>query len=296
MCQRSTADARLIGLRLNGSQGLRPRRRHGITVSIHRCRECGLIFPNPQPQPEQLSDHYGVPPEMYWKRNYFNIDSEHFDDQINTAKGLLHFNDGMSALDIGAGIGKTAIKLSQSGFDVWGIEPSEPFWRQAIENTGLPDSRIIQAPIESAKLPFEHFDFITFGAVLEHLYDPSGAISRALCWLKSNGVIHIEVPSSDHLIQKLIDIYYTLSFTNYTTHVSPMHNPFHIYEFTLNSFAKNGDINNYKVIEHKYDVATIYHFPSLIQPLLRSIMVATDTGMQLTVWLKKHKYKYTIHT
>jgi 2-polyprenyl-3-methyl-5-hydroxy-6-metoxy-1,4-benzoquinol methylase len=42
--------------------------------------------------------------------------------------------------------------------------------------------------------PEAHFDFITFGAVLEHLYDPSMSIHKAMSWLKPSGIMHIEVP------------------------------------------------------------------------------------------------------
>lgn len=287
MCGRPAGDARVIGGRLNRSQGLRPRQRKGIGVSICRCRGCGLIFPNPQPQPMSLSDHYGVPPESYWKEAYFAFDPDYFSRTIRHAKELTDFRDGMTALDIGAGIGKASLAMKNAGFEVWGLEPSEPFRQRAIANTGLPEERLIQAPVEAADLPEGSFDFVTFGAVLEHLYDPSAAIARALDWLKPGGVVHIEVPSSDWLLQKIIDLYYTFCLTNYSTHISPMHAPFHIYEFTLKSFLQNGEKMGYDVVRHYYDVAGILHFPKLAHPVLREIMKCTDTGMQLTVWLRR---------
>ncbi|MBK8291297.1 MAG: methyltransferase domain-containing protein [Flammeovirgaceae bacterium] len=53
--------------------------------------------------------------------------------------------------------------------------------------------------------PENSFDFISFGAVLEHVYSPADSILRTLRWLKPNGIIHIEVPSSDWLINKIIN-------------------------------------------------------------------------------------------
>ncbi len=86
--------------------------------------------------------------------------------------------------------------------------------------------------VEDADFPARSFDFITFGAVLEHLYSPSLALSRALGWLRPGGIIQAEVPSSDHLLSKLLNFYFRLRGTNYVTHLSPMHPPFHLYEFS----------------------------------------------------------------
>ena len=36
-------------------------------MSVKQCRDCDLIFSDPQPIPENLSDHYDLPPEEYWK-------------------------------------------------------------------------------------------------------------------------------------------------------------------------------------------------------------------------------------
>lgn len=214
------ADAKVIGIRLNRTQGKRPRNKSGIAVSVCRCRGCGLIFPNPLPRPQSLADHYGVPPESYWKAAYFENNERYFGKQIEDAKRLIGFRDGMTALDIGVGIGKSARALREANFDVWGIEPSEPFRANALEFTGLPGERIQLAVVEEAEFPDASFDFITFGAVLEHLFDPSEAIARSLAWLKPDGVIHIEVPSSDHLVSKIINLYYRLIGTNFVTNIS----------------------------------------------------------------------------
>ena len=38
----------------------------------------------------------------------------------------------MTALDIGAGLGKAMLSLENSGFDTFGLEPSIPFHEKAI--------------------------------------------------------------------------------------------------------------------------------------------------------------------
>src|SRR3990170_2595049 len=98
----------------------------------------------------------------------------------------------------------------------------------AIERIGITADRIALATVETAALPLVHFDFISFGAVLEHLHSPSLAIERALDWLKPGGVIQLEVPSSRHLVPRALNLYYRLRGTNFVTNTSPMHSPFHL--------------------------------------------------------------------
>ena len=181
------------------------------------------------------------------------------------------------------------IALNASGFKAYGIEPSEPFYKKAIEQMNISEEHLTCTSIEKATFPKDYFDFITFGAVLEHLYDPAWAIERAMSWLKPGGVIQIEVPSSDHLMQFFLNVYYRIRGTNYVTDLSPMHSPFHLYAFTRRSFQEHSRRCGYKIAHSYIDVATIYHVPSILKPLLRFWMKRTDKGQQLTVWLRKTK-------
>ncbi|HET9336713.1 MAG TPA: class I SAM-dependent methyltransferase [Sphingomicrobium sp.] len=278
MC--GSARAKMLGMRLSGSQGFSPGKTEGIAVPIKRCLDCGLIYSDPQPIPDSLSDHYGVPPEDYWRAEAIKSwNPAYFDRQIKAAKELISFSPGMKALDIGVGLGKAMKSLSEAGFDTWGIEPSSPFRLRAIDTLGINPDRIQQSPMEEADYPDHFFDFITFGAVLEHLYDPHAALRRALNWLKPGGVIHAEVPNSDHLIAKVINLFFRLRGTNYVTHLSPMHPPYHLHEFTLASFK------DFDVVRHWIEVCTIFHLPKFLHPPLRWWMKRTRTGMQITIFV-----------
>lgn len=287
MCGAGPGKHRLMGLRLNTSQGRSPKSASGIAVSVRRCSECGLVFADPRPVPADIGDHYGAPAEDYWPPDYFDYDPTYFGEQIADVKRLIDFRPGMRALDIGAGLGKCMRSLGNAGFEAYGIEPSEPFHRKAISEMGADPQRLELATLEEARFDKESFDFITFGAVLEHLQEPSKAIERALEWLKPGGLIQIEVPSSDHLVSKIINAYFALRGTSYVTNISPMHAPFHLYEFTLRSFEKNGARLGYGIAHHRYDVCAVMNLPRVIHPVLRWWMGRTDTGMQLTVYLRK---------
>lgn len=277
----------VLGQRLNKSQGLRARTKTGISTSVIKCSNCGLIYSNPQPVPFDIQDHYGVPPEEYWKPEYFNYDPNYFSLEIKTAKKIIDFKEGMTALDIGAGLGKCMISLKNAGFNTYGFEPSIPFREKAISKMKIDPERIKLGKIEDVEYDESQFDFISFGAVLEHLYDPSAAIEKAMKWLKPGGVVQIEVPSSNYFIPKLANLYFKMIGTTYVTNLSPMHEPYHLYEFDLRSFELHAKKHKYKIVFHEYAVCTLYNIPKILHPLLSWYMRISDKGMQLTVWLQK---------
>jgi ubiquinone/menaquinone biosynthesis C-methylase UbiE len=287
MCGQETSKNKILGQRMNRSQGMRPKTASGITTSVVKCTRCGLIYSNPLPIPSNIQDHYGVPPEDYWQEEYFTLDPEYFSEELSIADKLLPFEKGMKALDIGAGLGKCMIALENAGFEAYGFEPSVPFRERAISKMGINAERLKQGMIEEVDYPEAYFDFITFGAVLEHLYNPAECIEKALRWLKPNGILHIEVPSSDYLIPKILNLYYRAIGTNYVNNISPMHEPFHLYEFSLKSFEEHSKRLNYDIAFHKYYVCGIYHIPRVLHPVLSWYMDKTDKGMQMSVWLKK---------
>jgi 2-polyprenyl-3-methyl-5-hydroxy-6-metoxy-1,4-benzoquinol methylase len=286
MCGSDSRMHKVIGRRLNRSQGKFPRKQKGITVTVVRCSTCGLIYSDPQPIPFDIRDHYGLPPEEYWKDSYFTREPSYFQSEIETAKFLLKFKQGMRALDIGAGIGKAMIAMQNAGFETYGIEPSYPFYERAITQ-GVSKDRIRNLSIENINYPEDHFDFITFGAVLEHLYDPSEAIAAALRCLKPNGIVHIEVPSSKWLVGRIINLYYHITLSGFTGNISPMHVPFHMYEFALESFQLNSSRLGYSIAHHEYYVCETT-LPRSFDFILKPIMKKSNTGMQLCVWLRKN--------
>ena len=286
MCGASSSQFKYLGKRLNQSQGKNPSKKTGITASVFQCRSCELIFSNPQPRPQNISDHYGVSPEKYWREDYFEVKENYFRGAIKWLFRLKEIKPGMKYLDIGAGIGKQMIALQRVGFDVYGIEPSAPFREAAITRMKIDADRIKLSSIEEAEYEKDYFDFISFGAVLEHIYDPSAAIAKAMSWLKPGGIIHAEVPHSRWLINRMINRYYKLRGMDFVANISPMHKPYHMHEFSIRSFEKNAERNNYKVKDHCIYVCETF-MPAIIDPLLKYYMKKTSTGMQLCIWLEK---------
>ena len=288
MCGDATEQHKILGKRLNKSQGLRPQKKTGLTISVCKCSNCGLIYSNPQPIPNNIQDHYGVPVESYWKEEYFKIDENYFIGEISILKTLIDTPKGLKVLDIGAGIGKCMIALENAGFDAYGLEPSVSFYQKAIDKMKISPDKLKLGKIEELEYPENYFDFITFSVVLEHLYDPSFCIQRALKWLKPGGIIHIEVPSSKYFMNKLYNAAYAIRGLDYVGNLSPMHTPFHLYEFGINSFILNSKKHNsgYTIPLHQY-YSCETGLPNPFNYLLKKYMSLTVGSMQLCVWLKK---------
>ncbi len=286
MCGSGGETHKILGKRLNQSQGKNPKTKIGITTTIIKCTDCGLIYSNPQPVPFDIQDHYGVPPEDYWKESYFVVNENYFAKELKQLKQLIDIKSDTKALDIGTGLGKAMIAMSKSGLDTYGFEPSKQFHERAISKMGINPERLKLGMIEDMDYPENYFDFISFGAVLEHLYDPSASIEKALKWLKPNGVMYIEVPSSNWLISKILNLYYKIKLTDYVSNLSPMHDPYHLYEFGVKSFELHAKKNNYELAYYEFDVCQSF-MPKFLDYFLRPLMRKTNTGMQLCMWLRK---------
>jgi hypothetical protein len=86
---------------------------------------------------------------------------------------------------------------------------------------------------------------------------------------------------------KIYNAYFRLMGTDYVTHLSPMHPPFHLYEFTKKSFIYNAAKNNYQLLACYYHPCNSY-LPGILNKIMQQIMRWTNTGMQLTIWIRKN--------
>jgi SAM-dependent methyltransferase len=286
MCGSGVEYQTFFGRRLDKRQGLWPRQKAGITTSIFRCRTCGLIYPNPMPIPDSLEQHYDVAPEEYWGEVPFEAGDP--STLIRTFTRLSGTRPhSCAALDIGAGVGKAMIALGRAGFDVYGIEPSPSFRRAAIERMGVPEGRLKLASAETADFSNDSFDFIHFAAVMEHLVDPATALRKIMRWLKPRGFVYVEVPSSAFLLSRVVRLFYSLTGAgDYVINTCPMHAPYHLYEFGLESFTRHGVEAGYSVASHEYYACADYMPRWAVGPF-NAVMGWTNTGMQLAVWLRK---------
>jgi SAM-dependent methyltransferase len=277
---------RLLGKRLNASQGFSPHKKTGVSVSVVKCKNCGLVVPQPLPVPLSIEDHYKVPPETYWKPEFFKVNEIAFDGLNNQMNSIQKMKPGSKILDIGAGFGRAMVAMEKKGYDVYGIEPSEAFYDKAVNEMGVPKDKLKLSTVEDCCFEEGFFDVVLFVAVLEHLYHPAEMLMKAMKWLKPGGLMFVEVPSSRWLIAKMVNFQYRLRGKDYVINLSPMHEPYHLYEFTHRSFQIHAQNNHYEIADYHYYICSTF-MPSFLNPLIIPIMKKTKTGMELGLWLRK---------
>jgi hypothetical protein len=99
-----------------------------------------------------------------------------------------------TVLDVGCSRGATAQALRERGVTrIVGIEPDV----EDAAHAALLYDRVLARPLEDVPLDEfgEEFDAVLFGDVLEHLVDPSDALTRVQPWLTPRGVVVASVPN-----------------------------------------------------------------------------------------------------
>lgn len=283
MCGGSAAE--VIGRRLNGHQGLRARKRTGIATTVVRCTSCGLVYSNPRPVPMSLGQHYDRPPEEYWAASSLHVPDDFLAPTLATFQSLWRGSGAARALDVGAGLGHRMSALAKAGFETHGVEPSPAFRSRAID-LGISPERLQLASAETADYEPASFAFINFAAVLEHLQDPAAALARALGWLAPDGLVFVEVPSANWLIARALNVLYRIQGVGLVTNLSPMHPPFHLYEFTREAFARHGAGTGYEIVHDQVLVCDPF-VPRPFAAAVTQLMDRTGTGMQLQLWLRR---------
>lgn len=163
-----------------------------------RCRNCGLIYQNPQPSSDELLAFY--PAEVY----------ERYSQSIKSERSLVRRADrshGMmrrcqrvlkyssptgSLLDVGCATGDFIATMRQQGWQVEGVElnpVAAQYARQELDLT------VHTGTLEAARFADNQFDVVTMWDVLEHLSDPRAALVEVNRVLKPGGLFVASIPN-----------------------------------------------------------------------------------------------------
>jgi 2-polyprenyl-3-methyl-5-hydroxy-6-metoxy-1,4-benzoquinol methylase len=132
------------------------------------------------------------------------------------------------------------------GWDSRGIEISENFASYAREHFGLD---VKTGDIKN----FDHngagFDVITLISVLQHTADPKGLLLNINKLLKDNGLLFIEIMNNGSLLYLMGDIYYKMTGSNKTTHLSPTFPSYQIYGFSKKSIKMILEMTGFRIVK-----------------------------------------------
>ena len=171
------------------------RRHDGFRVGfVSGCPQCGLVFANPFPTPEELALYYSAEgewgqrrpddepskklPPVDYVRTLFQPVYEWFD--------VTRPPSGGRVLDVGCGNGELLDVFQDLGWETWGIEPSErAAFRRHSELATIPGDR--------------SFQIVVLHHVLEHVGAPLELLRACTGALRDRGIVVVSVPRLDAL-------------------------------------------------------------------------------------------------
>lgn len=163
---------------------------------LSQCGDCGLVFDNPRPTPEAISDYYNQNDKYdHWLVN--------LEDREKMWKRRLEkmkkFHRPGSLLDVGSGIGQFLALAKSYGYGpVYGTEVSRIGVSIAKERFGID---MLAGEIGSLDLPT--VENLTLFHVLEHVHQPLAFLRRCHELLTPGGTITVAVPNDfDYFLHK----------------------------------------------------------------------------------------------
>lgn len=213
---------------------------YGIEGSwdYQRCQTCRVVFLNPSPTQEFLSNAYD---DSYYSYQEFAAPKA-WKTWLRRAIG---YNLGVTGdppfaspgrvLDIGCGSGEFLFKMKQAGWETHGVELSP----KAVEIGNTRHALNLQAgTLAQAKLQPAYFDYVRLNHSFEHILDPHETLTLIYRYLKADGRLFIGVPNVDGWVARL--------FGRYWWNLGPPVHPFNYSRSTLERL----------LVEHGFEVVS----------------------------------------
>lgn len=163
------------------------------------CKKCGLVFLNPQHEPEDYKKFYSSlnVPKVDTERVWTSI-KEHTDDKIEIQNFLLGNIDQSSLapkpklLDVGCGVGAFLYHMREKGFEVEGLEPGaeeRAFMEKELHITvhaGMLGDHVFREG---------SYDVVTALAFIEHVNNPYETLRELWRLVRPGGYLLVTTPS-----------------------------------------------------------------------------------------------------
>lgn len=167
-------------------------------INIDHCRECDVLFMNPQYTAAYLNEYYA---------SYINLDQRAGNEpdekhlQKRAAFNLIkRFQQGGRFLAIGCGGGLELEIAKELGYAVEGFDVDPEVTSEVSRRIGVP---VHSGNFADLKLPSSSYDCLFLDQVLEHPKDPAEYLRQIHRLLKPEGVVYFGVPNLASLSARL---------------------------------------------------------------------------------------------
>ncbi|MBI3766062.1 MAG: class I SAM-dependent methyltransferase [Ignavibacteriales bacterium] len=176
------------------------------------CKDCGIIFIDPQPSAQEITEMYS---KEYFEGDfrcghagsYFSDDSLNRLVDTSLLERIRHYRQSGKFLEVGCAGGAFLSAAKKLGYDVHVV-----------------DLEVVTGDIHAANFPAETFDVIFMGDVLEHLPDPIATLKEINRITALGGLLVILVPTQTNtLFSRLGFVIYRALGKNAIVHLPPYH-------------------------------------------------------------------------
>ena len=171
-----------------------------------RCRQCGLLYIDPQPSDAELAAIYGAHYYDAWgigdaEDAVARLKRKTFSSMLRRLREKTGLHSG-ALLDLGCATGFLLEEAREVGFDPYGVELNEFSAAKAREKLGA--NRIHCGTLESAPFVPGSFEVVVMSDVLEHVRSPRQLLRETRALLRPGGALVVVAPDSAGLSSRLL--------------------------------------------------------------------------------------------
>lgn len=197
-----------------------------------QCRECGLVYVNPQLFQEEIERIYEIGFQSKSESKPAPTDFLSYQPVLQWAAP---YRQNGRFLDVGCFKGHLLLAAQNQGWNVFGTEISEQAVENARNEQGL---EVFLGALPEASYPDQHFDVVIMQDVIEHLDDPLGYLREIQRILRPGGGLYMDTPNFGSLTRFFLGKEWSIFF------------PWHQFYFTagtLNDMIQKAGLKTQKI-------------------------------------------------
>ena len=180
------------------------------SFNVVKCLDCGLVYLNPMPHPEDIARVYDTSDYFYNKvtreenltgyPDYAMLEGHLTFVADELLRPVRHIRMG-KLLDVGCGMGIMLNRFRELGWDTYGVDVSTYATEYARNQLGL---KVFTGTVDELDLPEGYFDLVTVVLAIEHIPNPRGTFETLHRLIKPGAVIIVTTHDINGLWPRIV--------------------------------------------------------------------------------------------